>query len=549
MTAKEYLKDHAISAKSVKDFGITYDDNYLTIPIYDENGEFVFNKVRNLNFTKDGDAPKYKNESGSHATLYNYHNVKDKDTIVICEGEMDCICLNQNGIPAVTPTSGAGKFDETWVPLLTGKKIYICLDNDEAGKKGTRKLLELFPLAKVIEITEGKDVCDFFSKYTRDDFVSITRIATTKQEWDLANKPEEHTLMTAYDLCETVYEEDPWLIEGILAAQGFCFLYGAEGTGKSLIATSIAKALATGQDWLDKFKTTGTYNVLILDKENPHPLMQKRLKGMGANNKNIYLLKYPEKFALSDGNGNASKFATDVADAVREYKIDCIIIDSFVDFVVGNESSSTDTQDFFNSIRELYPRIAYMGLHHENKPSQGVFRNDSQRMRGSSNINAQLFTAFRLEPVAKSKVELTLKQVKARDRQKLDKFMIRMQVLPVIGGRDGDTYVAGFEYCGLVEESVDESKMGELESIISEMLTSNAYVSRKQIEDFGEGKGVSVSTIRRTLKKMLDEGSINEFKKGKEKWYTRGLLAKADEDDSDLDPSEIFDGSVEGLDD
>lgn len=530
MTAKEYLEQHNILDSTLEEFGITYDDNYINIPIKDEQGEDAFIKSRNLLSTKENKEPKYKNESGSHATLFNYYINKDEKGIVICEGEFDCIRLHQDGIPSVTSTSGSGTFDDNWIPLLENKEIYICYDNDDAGKKGIRNLLNIFPKARVIPLPqENKDVCEFFySGKTKKDFIQLMRNAHTKTEWEAINRPQEYNVLSAKDYAEKEITEKAWLIKNVLYSEGFCFIYGAEGTGKSLIALDIVKSLANGTDWLNKFPVTGKYNVLILDKENPHGMIKKRLAGMGIENDNVFWLEYPEKFQLSDGKGGYSEFARTVSQIIEEKNISLIVIDSFVDFMVGSESSSTDTQDFFNSIRELYPRIAYLGLHHENKPSQGVFRNDSQRLRGSSNISAQLFTAFRLEPIAKSKTDITLKQVKARDSQKMDKFMVRMMVERL---DNEETIVTGFEYLGDVEELPDDSKSGEVQALIEEMLSSSPSVSKKQIIEFVEGKGISEKTAQRTIKKMLEEGSMNEFKKGKERWFTIGLYSSYSNDE------------------
>ena len=542
MTAQEYIEEHALTEESIKAFGITYDENYLNIPIHDADGNFLFYKSRNLKFTKEGTEPKYKNALGSHSALFNYHRVRDEKKIVICEGEIDCIVLSQNKIPAVTTTSGAGKFEESFVKLLQGKEIFICLDNDEAGKKGVRNLLSFFPNALVVTLPEEyKDISDFFaSKKESSDFVELMGKAQTASDWEASNIPEDFTVDSLADIVREEITQEAWLIKDILYGQGFCFFYGAEGTGKSLLALSVAKALADGQDWLGKFEVKEKHNVLILDKENPRSMIQKRAKAMGADNENIFYLRYPEKFTLSDGRGNASDFAKAISTTVAKKEIHCIVIDSFVDFMVGNESSAVDTQDFFEAIRLLYPRIAYLVLHHENKPSQGVFRNDSQRLRGSSNINAQLFTAFRLEPVAKSKTELTLKQVKARDSQKLDKFMIRMKVDYL---DNGETAVSGFEYCGEVEEFIDETKVNEIENLIMDMLSASAYVSKKQIVELGEARGVSEKTIQRTIKKLLEEEELNEIKRGKEKWYTvRNMFTETSEEDENF--TDIFDGEL-----
>ncbi len=534
MTIESYLKDHTLSADFLLDYGVAWDENYLNIPIKDEQGNLTFIKARNLHYKEEGNTdPKYKNPTGSKATLFNYHNIKDKKSVIITEGEIDALKLTQEGIPAVSSTNGAGTFKPEWVPLLTNKNIWICLDNDEAGSKGTTDLLNYFPHAKVIQLPKKtKDICDYFSnkkskkKHTKESFLKLPTLTAT--QWKANHLPEDFQILTDTDLTTMEFPEQAWLIKDIIYSEGFCFIYGAEGTGKSFLTLSLAKAIAEGNDWLGEFEVESPAKVLFLDKENPLSMVSRRIKGLDINTGgNIQWLKYPDKFQLSDGKGNPSEFALAVSSIVARDDIKLIIIDSFVDLMVGSESSAEDTQRFFDGLRTLFPNKAFLALHHENKPSQGVFRNDSQRLRGSSNINAQTFTQFRLETVGSSKIDMTLKQTKARDSVKLDKFMIQMQV-----GRDdnGESIVTGFKYMGSIEEFVDESKSGESEEVIKELIRQGKQVSRKDIMDTLANYGSSESTIRRSLSNLVSGGVLSMYKKGKENWYTANkLLSKEDE--------------------
>jgi len=523
MTAQEYFTSHEINEQTIKDFSLTWDENTINIPIKDINGKDIFTKSRNLNYPTT--QPKYKNSQGSHAVLFNLHTVKEKPNLLLCEGEVDCMRVAQEGIFAISPTSGATTFAKEWGDLLKDKNIWVCYDNDKAGKKGVHTVLEHVPHAKIMTLPKDtKDICDFFTaNNTKKDFVQLMRTAQNKQEWKLANIPEEYSLINETELYNMDFTQEPWLIDNILYSEGFCFLYGAEGTGKSYLAMSIAKAVASGTSWLDHFTIPKAKQVLILDKENPLSLLSKRAQGLGTANKNIHYLKYPEKFSLSE-NGKISEFALSLSSTVKERNIKLIVIDSFVDFMVGNESSAEETQGFFNAVRGLFPKTAFLTIHHENKPSQGTYRNDSQRLRGSSNINAQTFTMFRLEAVAKSKTEMTLKQTKARDMLKLDKFMVRM-VVDTLG--DGNTVVTGFEYLGEIAD-IDNSKLSEVKNTIKEMILDLGTVSNKKVLEIGINFGVSGRTVQRGIKELLENGSINEFKKGREKWYAGNVFTNAD---------------------
>ena len=448
--------------------------------------------------------------------------VRQKECVSI-SGNCDAIKLMQEGIPAVSSTGGAGTFPPEFAQLLTDKKIYICYDNDLAGEQGVANALEHLPHAKVIQLPkDSKDICEFFAAdHTRSEFLKLMKKAPTKLQWEISHIPEEHTLMDGKEFMSMELKPMPWLIESILYDEGFCFIYGAEGIGKSFIALSIAKAVAEGGDWLDVFKVPKPINVLFLDKENPQSLMLRRALGLKGIPKNLHWLKEPNLFALHNGKGGLSQFAADISKIVEQEEIGLIVIDSFVDLMIGSANSAEDTQRFFEALKQLFPGIAFLVLHHENKPSQGVYRNSGQRLRGSSNINAQTFTMFRLETVAKSKTEMTLEQTKTRDEQKLDKFMIRMDVIPN-PDKEGKTTVTGFTYLGVVI-SDDSKKAEEAEEIITAALAdSNNGMSRQILLETVSAGGVSRSTADRTLKDMTEAKTIVKSKKGRESWFFLG---------------------------
>jgi len=515
MTDKEYLEDHGISEETAKLFGLTSDDNFLHIPIKDAEGEDLFVKSRNLNYIKDGEEPKYKNSTGSTATLFNLHAVKESKNIVLAEGEADTIKLMQEGFSAVSSTGGAGTFPPHFIEALKDKKIWIAYDNDEAGKKGIKKVLELLPDAKIITLPEGsKDVCEYFKVHSKTDFLQLMRLALTKTEWEASNIPEEYTTIDDVELGKTTFESMPWLIESVLYNEGFCFIYGAEGIGKSFITLSMARAVATGQPWLDTFKIPHTTNVLFLDLENPLSMTAKRMNNLGGDTGGkMHWLRYPNGFSLHDGKGGASEFALAVATMVQQKNIGLVVVDSFVDLMVGSGNSAEDTQVFFTGLRQLFPNVSFVVLHHENKPSQGTFRNSSQRLRGSTNINAQAFTMFRLEAVAKSKTDMTLEQTKSRDEQKLDKFIISMRVE---ANQDGSgTIVKGFDYIGIVTTPDDQKSEEAQELIMSALADSlNGAMSRQNLITIAVDGDVSRATLDRTLKKMEACGKIKKFKPG-----------------------------------
>src|SRR4030065_436143 len=143
MTAEQYLKDHGINAESIKRFHIDWDDSQLNIPIKNIDDQIIWTKHRNLEYDPDDkNSKKYINDTGSKVALFNIRSHSTKKTIILTEGEIDAIKLDQEGIPAISPTAGAETFNRELASQLEGKTVYIVYDNDEAGNKGNRKALE-----------------------------------------------------------------------------------------------------------------------------------------------------------------------------------------------------------------------------------------------------------------------------------------------------------------------------------------------------------------------------------------------------------------------
>lgn len=178
----QYLLNRGLTEDTIQahkiGFGKFYGRNWITIPIQDKEGNYRFFKLR-----KDPDdqeeGAKYMvyPSSGSNACLFNSQLLKEGlSDLTICEGEFDCMLLNQHCIPAVTSTAGAGTFKDEWYSELDSvKKVYLSLDKDTAGEKATKEIAKkLYEKVKDVEVykvefptrmTEGKDITDYFTKY------------------------------------------------------------------------------------------------------------------------------------------------------------------------------------------------------------------------------------------------------------------------------------------------------------------------------------------------------------------------------------------------
>lgn len=175
---RQYLNGRGITDAIIRvhklGWGKFYDKWWITIPIKDAEGNYTFLKLRRD--PEDATNPdKYKfNPVGSKAAIFGLDMLKgDEDRIVICEGEFDCLLLVARGISAITSTAGAETFKKEWLEKVGNhRKIYLCFDNDDAGRKGAErvaKLLEntgneVYIITLPLEVGEGGDITDYLVK-------------------------------------------------------------------------------------------------------------------------------------------------------------------------------------------------------------------------------------------------------------------------------------------------------------------------------------------------------------------------------------------------
>jgi len=156
----------------------------INIPIFNRDGEIAFFKQ-----AKDPEdktkSPKMIAWPKGHLELYGWENVKDDPSaIIICEGEFDRLVLEANGFKAVTSTGGARAFRKEWAKEFEPiSDVYICFDNDDAGKNGALRVGRIIRHAKIVELPsdvgDGGDITDYFVRLgrSREDFLKLLQEA------------------------------------------------------------------------------------------------------------------------------------------------------------------------------------------------------------------------------------------------------------------------------------------------------------------------------------------------------------------------------------
>lgn len=144
----------------------------VMFPIIDLRGNVIAFGGRIMSDAK----PKYLNTSDtivfskSH-NLFSLNNAKNSGLrrLILCEGYMDVISVNQAGFPEAVATLGTSLTSEQAVLMKRYcDEVIICYDADQAGQTATQRAIGILRTAglnvRVLTIPDGKDPDEFIRK-------------------------------------------------------------------------------------------------------------------------------------------------------------------------------------------------------------------------------------------------------------------------------------------------------------------------------------------------------------------------------------------------
>jgi twinkle protein len=112
------------------------------------------------------------NGSGNKAGLFGQHLFNGGKSVVVTEGELDCMAVSQsfgNKYPVLSLQNGAGgsvkSCERAYEWLLQFDKVYLCFDMDEPGQEATQAVAAMLPAGKVYTMKLPlKDACETLVK-------------------------------------------------------------------------------------------------------------------------------------------------------------------------------------------------------------------------------------------------------------------------------------------------------------------------------------------------------------------------------------------------
>ena len=181
--------------------------NRVMFPIIDLRGNVIAFGGRIMTDEK----PKYLNTSDTpvfkkSANLFSLNNAKNSGTrtLILCEGYMDVIAVNQAGFVNAVATLGTALTSEQAVLIKRyADEVIICYDADEAGQKATARAIPILRNAgliiRVLSIPSGKDPDEFIRSKGKDGpiaFKALLEKSGNDIEYRLQKLKQEHNIET-----------------------------------------------------------------------------------------------------------------------------------------------------------------------------------------------------------------------------------------------------------------------------------------------------------------------------------------------------------------
>lgn len=181
--------------------------NRVMFPIIDLRGNVIAFGGRIMTDEK----PKYLNTSDTpvfkkSANLFSLNNAKNSGTrtLILCEGYMDVIAVNQAGFINAVATLGTALTSEQAVLMKRyADEVIICYDADEAGQKATARAIPILRNAgliiRVLSIPSGKDPDEFIRSKGKDGplaFKALLDKSGNDIEYRLQKLKQEHNIET-----------------------------------------------------------------------------------------------------------------------------------------------------------------------------------------------------------------------------------------------------------------------------------------------------------------------------------------------------------------
>lgn len=178
----DYLLERGISREVAEAYGlgfVTGSASYagrLSIPYRTPSGVVAlkYRCIAHPDHRAVDGCQKYLTEPGSGTHLYNAQVLRTADFVVVCEGELDAICVDAYcGVAAVAyPGTQTWDAKPYWPLCFEGvPEVVVLADGDKPGRDAARRVVRSIGAnARVVEMPDGEDANSWMLRIGPEEF-------------------------------------------------------------------------------------------------------------------------------------------------------------------------------------------------------------------------------------------------------------------------------------------------------------------------------------------------------------------------------------------
>jgi twinkle protein len=237
-----YLKRRGFSPATWERRGVGELNGAIAMPYY-EGGKLVLMKFRPAHKPGPKDKKGWR-EKGGKAVFWGMDLCSTDKPLVIVEGEMDALALDEAGIPNVVSVPNGAEdltaVDNCWEWLQKFKRVILWVDNDEPGQKLQRNLIQRLGAwrcnvvqcerkdANEVLLFDGKEqVCEIVRNAVEVPINGMTRLADVKA-FDYSSTVRVKSSIRAVNEIMGGYMMGQWTIWTGINSSGKSTLLGQE---------------------------------------------------------------------------------------------------------------------------------------------------------------------------------------------------------------------------------------------------------------------------------------------------------------------------------
>lgn len=313
--------------------------------------------------------------------------------------------------------------------------------------------------------------------------------------------------MSVKEILEIPESERPeFLVKNLIPENGITAIAGHPGCGKSWLMMELARAVATGTNFLQHNDMQSKQsNVLIVDEESGIWEMRRRME----------LLQFNEDepihfFSLNQFKLDSDESVSYLLDVCKEYHIGLIVFDPFVAMHTGVENNAEEMQSVMSAMQKFNEiGVTAVFIHHHRKG--GIGGNGGMSLRGSSAILGRLDSLIVIEKSEDDVSQtLTLKHVKSRRGKNAKSMKIAM----VQSDEDSPIELL---FSGEANETLLKKDKAKL--LVLELLKYEDLYKGQIVEAISEEGDIGERNVGQALTELAKEEKIIVSKDGGKNYY------------------------------